>query len=72
MAKQLARTPRLHADDTYEEHKELRNSRIAGSMQTSSYFNQLPFVTSATPQQLELFNAVIVAVRIHAGAKLGD
>lgn len=41
-------------------------------MRTSSKIDQLQFVMSAGPPKLELYSAVIVAMRINAGAKLGD
>lgn len=71
-AKQSAKLPCFHLDYTYNELNESRDSQLAGSMRTSNYFDQLPFVTSVGPLKLELRNAVIVAMRICAGAKLND
>lgn len=41
-------------------------------MRISFYFDQLTFLTSAGSSKPELCNAVIVALRIYAGAKFGD
>lgn len=71
-AKQWAIPQRLNKNDTLNNFTETIDSRIAGLLRTSSYFDQLPFVTSVGPQKLELGNAVIISARIQAGAKLGN
>lgn len=71
-AQQSVRPSRLNVDDTFDELKEACDSRQAGSMRTSSNFDQLPFVMSTGPPKLELHNAVIVAMRINVGTKLSD
>jgi hypothetical protein len=71
-AQPLPTPARLHEDRTFEMEKEAIDGRVAGSMRTRSHFDQLPFVISAGPLKLKLSNAVIVAARIIAGAKLGD
>lgn len=57
---------RLHADDTFNELKQWIDSRIAGSMQSRSCFDKLPFVSSAGPPKFKLSHGVIVTVPIYA------